>query len=99
MPGFSFPFQFHTFLRNGLLHNTSVSKGHLNEKGSVAVDFDIVTWMGFPNHSVVGVKVGSVERQASPDLKLTIDQDTLVFPKRLNQVWKSISSFNSIYHL
>ncbi|KAL8213430.1 UNVERIFIED_CONTAM: hypothetical protein K2H54_064849 [Gekko kuhli] len=41
--------QFHTFLRNILLHNTSMGEGYLDEKGNVAVDFDIVTWMGFPN--------------------------------------------------
>lgn len=63
----------------------------MGEKGNVTMGFDIVTWMGFPNNSVVGVKVGNVERQAFPDLKLTIPQDALVFPLKLNQVRKSIA--------
>ncbi|XP_054832619.1 vomeronasal type-2 receptor 26-like [Eublepharis macularius] len=52
-----------------------------DENEGVAVDFDILKWMGFPNESVVGVKVGCVERRASPDLKFTIENDAILFPK------------------
>ncbi|XP_054832620.1 vomeronasal type-2 receptor 26-like [Eublepharis macularius] len=83
---FSLSIQLHTFLRKVPLYNTSMGEAYWDENGGVAVDFDIVTWMGFSNGSAAGVKVGSVERQATPDLKITINQDALVFPKRLNQL-------------
>ncbi|XP_054832610.1 vomeronasal type-2 receptor 26-like [Eublepharis macularius] len=74
-----------TFRRNIYLFNTSVGDADCNENGDVLMNFDILKWIIFPNGSVVGVKVGSVERQASPDLKFTIEQDVFLFPKSLNQ--------------
>ncbi|KAL8213429.1 UNVERIFIED_CONTAM: hypothetical protein K2H54_064822 [Gekko kuhli] len=78
--------RFHTFLRNVPLYNTSTGEAYWDVNGDVGLDFNIVTWMGFPNGSVLGVKVGSVESQASSVLKLTIDNNALVFPLRLNQL-------------
>ncbi|XP_054832618.1 vomeronasal type-2 receptor 26-like [Eublepharis macularius] len=77
--------QLHTFLRKVPLYNTSVGEAYWDENGDISVDYDIMKWMGFPNESVVGVKVGSVERQASPDLKLTIEKDDILFPEILTQ--------------
>ncbi|XP_054832614.1 vomeronasal type-2 receptor 26-like [Eublepharis macularius] len=77
--------QLHTFLRNIYLYNTSMGEAYLDENGDVTVDFDIMIWKKFPNKSVVGVKVGSIEKQASPDIKFTIDQEAVLFSKSLNQ--------------
>ncbi|XP_061469683.1 vomeronasal type-2 receptor 26-like [Rhineura floridana] len=58
---------------------------YLDEKGELAADLDIVNWVKFPNKSLLRVKFGSLCRQGSPDLQLTIDQDAIVWPKWLNQ--------------
>ncbi|XP_077779470.1 vomeronasal type-2 receptor 26-like [Podarcis muralis] len=58
---------------------------YLDENGELAADLDIVNWVVFPNKSVLRVKFGSIDRQGSPDLKCTIDQEAIVWPKWLNQ--------------
>lgn len=62
----------------------------LDENGDMDVSFDIVKWMQFPNTSFYLEKVGRVERQESTDLKVTIDQSAILWPKEPNQVGKSI---------
>ncbi|XP_060094482.1 vomeronasal type-2 receptor 26-like [Heteronotia binoei] len=79
------PWQLHAFLRNIPLYNTSTGEVYLDENRDVAVDFDIVQWVGFPNNSHGGVKVGTAERQPSQEVKITIDQEAIMWPKRLNQ--------------
>ncbi|XP_060094479.1 vomeronasal type-2 receptor 26-like [Heteronotia binoei] len=83
------PWQLHAFLRNIPLYNTSKGEVYLDENRDVAVDFDIEQWVGFPNHSHGGVKVGTAERQSSGEPKITIHQKAIMWPKRLNQVGKS----------
>ncbi|XP_053234761.1 vomeronasal type-2 receptor 26-like [Podarcis raffonei] len=57
-----------------------------DENGELAADFDIVNWVAFPNKSLVGLKVGSVERSASPEkIKFAIDQNVIVWPRWFNQ--------------
>ncbi|XP_054832612.1 vomeronasal type-2 receptor 26-like [Eublepharis macularius] len=75
----------HTSLRNIHLFNTSKVYTYWDENGDAVMDFNVLKWMRFPNESIVGVKVGSVERQATSDLKFTIDQDAFLFSKSLNQ--------------
>ncbi|XP_060094473.1 vomeronasal type-2 receptor 26-like [Heteronotia binoei] len=79
------PWQLHSFLRNVSLYNTSMREAHLNKYRDIAVDFDIVQWVGFPNDSHGGVKVGTAERQPSGEPKITIDQKAIMWPKQLNQ--------------
>ncbi|XP_054832736.1 vomeronasal type-2 receptor 26-like [Eublepharis macularius] len=55
---------------------------YLDKNGNLEVDFDIVRWLVFPNRSLAGVKVGSVERQAPPDSKFTIEQDSILWPSK-----------------
>ncbi|XP_061462987.1 vomeronasal type-2 receptor 26-like [Rhineura floridana] len=62
---------------------------YLDEKGELAANLDIVNWVKFPNKSLLRVKFGSLRRQGSPDLQLTIDQDAIVWPKWLNQTLPS----------
>ncbi|XP_053149213.1 vomeronasal type-2 receptor 26-like [Hemicordylus capensis] len=73
--------QLHTFLRNFRFHNSSTDELYLGENGELAAGFDIVNWVVFPNSSRDRVKVGSVERQASTDVKLTLNQDSIMWPR------------------
>ncbi|XP_066469201.1 vomeronasal type-2 receptor 26-like [Tiliqua scincoides] len=77
--------QLHPFLRNSQYYNTSTEGVYLDEKGDLAANFDIVNFVAFPNQSIARVKVGSLERQSSAEIKFTIDQDAIVWPKGFNQ--------------
>ncbi|XP_061469638.1 vomeronasal type-2 receptor 26-like [Rhineura floridana] len=77
--------QLHPFLRSSQFYNSSIDRVYLDENGELAADVDIVNWVVFPNKSVIRVKFGSLYRQGFPDLKCTIDQDAIVWPKWLNQ--------------
>ncbi|XP_077779676.1 vomeronasal type-2 receptor 26-like [Podarcis muralis] len=80
------PWQLHSFLRNLHLYNFSMDGAYWDENGELAADFDIVNWVAFPNKSLVGLKVGSVERSASPEkIKFAIDQNVIVWPRWFNQ--------------
>ncbi|XP_060128223.1 vomeronasal type-2 receptor 26-like [Zootoca vivipara] len=76
----------HPFLRSIQLFNTSRGGLYSDEKGDLAADYDIVNWVLFPNASRGRVKVGSVERQASSDIKLTINTEAIVWPWQFKQV-------------
>ncbi|XP_054832735.1 vomeronasal type-2 receptor 26-like [Eublepharis macularius] len=76
------PWQLHAFLRSIPLYNTSMGEVYLDENRDLEVDFDIVQWLAFPNGSQAGVKVGSVERGASPDPKFTIEQGSILWPNQ-----------------
>ncbi|XP_053149299.1 extracellular calcium-sensing receptor-like [Hemicordylus capensis] len=78
------PWQLHPFLRNLQFYNTSLDGVYLDENGELAADFDLVNWVVFPNSSVLRVKFGSLERQGSPNLQFTIDQDAIVWTTWLN---------------
>ncbi|XP_060094697.1 vomeronasal type-2 receptor 26-like [Heteronotia binoei] len=75
------PWQLHPFLRNIQSYKNSTEGIYFDENGDMAVDFDIVNWVAMPNQSLIRVKVGSVERHAAPEIKFTIDQDAIVWPK------------------
>ncbi|KAM6469633.1 vomeronasal type-2 receptor 26-like [Liasis olivaceus] len=77
--------QLHPFLQTTWFHNTSSKRVYLDENGELVADFDIVAWVKFPNHSVIGVKFGSLTRQESLEPKLWINRDAIVWPKWLNQ--------------
>ncbi|XP_053234844.1 vomeronasal type-2 receptor 26-like [Podarcis raffonei] len=79
------PWQLHPFLGNSQFYNASMDLVYLDENGELVADLDIVNWVVFPNRSVLRVKFGSIDRQGSPDLKCTIDQDAIVWPKWFNQ--------------
>ncbi|XP_062978033.1 vomeronasal type-2 receptor 26-like [Elgaria multicarinata webbii] len=78
--------QLHPYLKNPPFYNTSLTDGvYLEENGDLAADFDIMNWVKFPNRSVVRMKFGSLGRQESPGLKLTVDQEAVVWPQWFNK--------------
>ncbi|XP_061469625.1 vomeronasal type-2 receptor 26-like [Rhineura floridana] len=58
---------------------------YMDENGELAANLDLVNWVVFPNNSVLRVKFGSINRQGSRGLQLTINQEAIVWPKWLNQ--------------
>ncbi|XP_077779807.1 vomeronasal type-2 receptor 26-like [Podarcis muralis] len=76
------PWQLHPFLKEVHLYSNTSSEGqYLDENGALAIDFDIVNWVLFPNNSRGRVKIGSIERQKSSKLKFTINPEAIVWPK------------------
>ncbi|XP_063148842.1 vomeronasal type-2 receptor 26-like [Candoia aspera] len=75
----------HPFLKNFQICNLSVHGVYLDKNGDPAADFDIMHWVVFPNGSTAGVKVGSVEREASSDVKVSINQSAVIWPTSFNK--------------
>ncbi|XP_062992823.1 vomeronasal type-2 receptor 26-like [Elgaria multicarinata webbii] len=71
----------------GILFNNSAGETvqfDVNEE--VVTSFDVINWLTFPNQSLVRVKVGSFSPQAPPGKQLTIQDDSIVWPRKFNQV-------------
>ncbi|XP_028573678.2 vomeronasal type-2 receptor 26-like [Podarcis muralis] len=80
------PWQLHPYLKEvRFSSNTSAGGQNLDETGALAIGFDIVNWVMFPNNSRARVKIGSIERQTSPDLKFTINPEAIVWSKPFNK--------------
>ncbi|XP_032095067.1 vomeronasal type-2 receptor 26-like [Thamnophis elegans] len=91
------PWQLHQFMRNFQLHNVSRDGVYLDENGVPAADFDIIHWTVFPNKSTAGVKVGSVEREASSEVKVSINQGAIQWPTSFNKMMPSSRCSESCY--
>ncbi|XP_015669740.1 vomeronasal type-2 receptor 26-like [Protobothrops mucrosquamatus] len=76
--------QLHSFLRNVQLYNLSMNGIYLDEKGDPAVDFDIVHWAVLANIPTE-VKVGSIKKEASSEINLSINQSAIVWPISFNR--------------
>ncbi|XP_053148499.1 vomeronasal type-2 receptor 26-like isoform X1 [Hemicordylus capensis] len=79
------PWQFHPYLSNFHFYNSSIDGVYFDENSNLASDLDIMNAVAFPNQSIARVKVGSIKRQASPEMKFTIDQNVIMWPKWFNQ--------------
>ncbi|XP_061469656.1 vomeronasal type-2 receptor 26-like [Rhineura floridana] len=76
----------HHFLSNFQCYNSSMDGAYLDEKGDLAADFDIVNFVMLPNNSLHIRKVGWMESHGSPGIKVTIDQDAIVWPRWFNKM-------------
>ncbi|KAJ6652077.1 hypothetical protein lerEdw1_013542 [Lerista edwardsae] len=81
--------QLHPFLQNLRMNLTSMQGVYLDADGDLATDFDIVNFLLLPNNSFSGVKVGSLERDDTQEIKFSIDQKAIVWPRRFKQVGNS----------
>ncbi|KAL7986373.1 hypothetical protein Chor_011539, partial [Crotalus horridus] len=79
------PWQLQQKLRNFQIHNISKDRVYLDKSGLPVSDFDIMHWRMFPNKSVVGVKVGSVEIETSSEVKVSNNQNAIVWPTSFNK--------------
>ncbi|XP_062992817.1 vomeronasal type-2 receptor 26-like [Elgaria multicarinata webbii] len=80
------PWQLHHFLSSTLFNNSAGDTVRFDANGALVTDFDVTNWLMFPNGSVVRVKVGRLDPQASPNKRLTINDDRIVWHKSFNQV-------------
>ncbi|KAL8213437.1 UNVERIFIED_CONTAM: hypothetical protein K2H54_065159 [Gekko kuhli] len=90
------PWQLHPFLRHFQFTNISLDGVSLGGNRDLAAGIDIVNMVAAHNGAIRSVKVGSLERQASGEIKFTIEQDAIVWPRRYKQVGKSIHFFLKI---
>ncbi|KAM6469690.1 vomeronasal type-2 receptor 26-like [Liasis olivaceus] len=79
------PWQLHPFLRNFQLYNLSMDGVYLDENRDPAVDFDIVHWTILPNVSTAEVKVGSIKKETSSEVKLSITPRAIMWPTSFSQ--------------
>ncbi|XP_026579544.1 vomeronasal type-2 receptor 26-like [Pseudonaja textilis] len=77
--------QLHLFLKNFQVSNFSADGGYLEKDEDPAAGFDIIQWAVFPNKSTSGVKVGSVENEASSEVKVSVDQSAILWPTSFNK--------------
>ncbi|XP_062992812.1 vomeronasal type-2 receptor 26-like [Elgaria multicarinata webbii] len=80
------PWQLHPFLRSTSFNNNAGDAVHFDVNGELVAGFDVTNWLMFPNGSVVRVKVGRWDPQASPGKMLTINDDEIVWHTSFNQV-------------
>ncbi|XP_077186205.1 vomeronasal type-2 receptor 26-like [Paroedura picta] len=78
--------QLHPFLRRYQFQNSSVGGIDLGENGALEANLDIVNMIILRNLSFRSIKVGSIERQASGEMKLTLDQTAIVWPPWYKQM-------------
>nr|XP_056720427.1 vomeronasal type-2 receptor 26-like [Euleptes europaea] len=80
------PWQLYPFLRSVSFNNSVGDSIHFNEKGELETGFDIINWVTFPNQSLLRVKVGKMDPQASLDQQFTIDEELITWQTAFNQV-------------
>ncbi|XP_070592761.1 vomeronasal type-2 receptor 26-like [Erythrolamprus reginae] len=80
------PWQLHKFLKNFQHHNISRDGISFDENGVPVGDFDIMHWTSVSNKSYVGVKIGSIERQASSEVKISVNQSAIQWPTSFNKM-------------
>ncbi|XP_061469590.1 vomeronasal type-2 receptor 26-like [Rhineura floridana] len=78
-------------MRHGSLRASSpamINEGglYLDKNGELPVNYNIENWVMFPNKSRVRVKIGSIDREASTDIKFTINPEAIVWPKHFNKM-------------
>ncbi|XP_029139608.1 vomeronasal type-2 receptor 26-like [Protobothrops mucrosquamatus] len=88
------PWQLHRFLKNFQHHNISRDGIYFDENGVPLGDFDIMHWTSFWEKSDAGVKIGSVEREASSEIKISINQSAIQWPTSFNKLQKQIHANN-----
>ncbi|CAI5768749.1 vomeronasal type-2 receptor 26-like [Podarcis lilfordi] len=77
--------QFHTLLKKTQPSNSSMGEFYFDENGEILANFNIVNWVLFPNQTRARVKIGSVEGQASSNVKFTINPEAIVWPLQFNK--------------
>ncbi|XP_070592773.1 vomeronasal type-2 receptor 26-like [Erythrolamprus reginae] len=74
------PWQLHRFLKTFHHYNISRDGIYFDKNGLPVADFDIMQWTSVWNKSYAGVKIGSVERQVSSEVKISVNQSAIHWP-------------------
>ncbi|XP_070592774.1 vomeronasal type-2 receptor 26-like [Erythrolamprus reginae] len=80
------PWQLHRFLKNLQHYNISRDGISFDKNGVLVGDFDIMHWTSVWNKSYAGVKIGSVERQDSSEVKISVNQSAIQWPTIFNKM-------------
>ncbi|XP_070592736.1 vomeronasal type-2 receptor 26-like [Erythrolamprus reginae] len=91
------PWQLHPFVRNFQHHNISSDGIYLDENGVPAADFDIMHWRMFFQESYPMERVGTVEREASSKMWVSINQSAIHWPISFNKTAPSSRCTESCY--
>ncbi|KAG6539322.1 type-2 vomeronasal receptor [Crotalus adamanteus] len=91
------PWQLHRFMRNFQLHNISNDGIYLDENGILAADFNIIHWKMLPEESYLMEKIGSIEREASSEVKVSINQSAIQWPISFNKTVPSSRCSENCY--
>nr|XP_008113554.1 PREDICTED: vomeronasal type-2 receptor 26 isoform X1 [Anolis carolinensis] len=79
--------QLHHFLRSVSFNNSASEKISFDQNGQIEANFDIISWVTFPNQSFLQVKVGKVDPKAPRDTMLSISAGDITWPNMVNQEW------------
>ncbi|XP_015263341.1 PREDICTED: vomeronasal type-2 receptor 26-like [Gekko japonicus] len=78
--------QFHEFLKRVSFNSSAGDLVSFDENVEIAVGFDIINWVTFPNKSFLRAKVGRMDPKAPKDKVFTIHEDGIIWPHMFNQV-------------
>nr|XP_028560315.1 vomeronasal type-2 receptor 26-like [Podarcis muralis] len=67
-------------------NNSAGEKIQFDENGELVAGFDVINWVMFPNKSFGRVKIGSLDLRAPPGKQLTIQDESIVWHSKYNQV-------------
>ncbi|XP_053120228.1 vomeronasal type-2 receptor 26-like [Hemicordylus capensis] len=80
------PWQLHAFLRNVRFNNSAEEEIFFDENLELAVGYDIVNLVTFPNQSFQRVPVGRMDAQVSGGKGFTINKSAIQWNHKFNQV-------------
>nr|XP_056720300.1 vomeronasal type-2 receptor 26-like [Euleptes europaea] len=80
------PWQLHHFLRRVSFNNSAGDQISFDHNGELIAGLDVINWVTFPNQSFVRVKVGKTHPQVLSEQALQIDEESMVWHPRFNQV-------------
>nr|XP_028573655.1 vomeronasal type-2 receptor 26-like [Podarcis muralis] len=78
--------QLHTFLKEIQLSNSSIGGMYFDKNGELTANFDIMNSVVFRNGSNSRMKVGSIKKHPSSDIKLTINPEAILWPGKFSKV-------------
>nr|XP_028573661.1 vomeronasal type-2 receptor 26-like [Podarcis muralis] len=78
--------QLHTFLKEIQLSNSSIGGMYFDKNGELTANFDIMNSVVFRNGSRSRMKVGSIKKHPSSDIKLTINPEAILWPGKFSKV-------------
>ncbi|XP_029141198.1 vomeronasal type-2 receptor 26-like [Protobothrops mucrosquamatus] len=81
------PWQLHPFLKNPQIYNNTMEGMYADGNGNLIADFDILSWVWFPNRSATRMKFGSLAREESARVKFSINKEAMVWSQWNNQLW------------
>nr|XP_056720297.1 vomeronasal type-2 receptor 26-like [Euleptes europaea] len=80
------PWQLHHFLRHVSFNNSAGDQISFDHNGELIAGLDVINWVTFPNQSFVRVKVGKTHPQTLSEQALQINEESMVWHPRFNQV-------------